>query len=833
MVKGKSQKNADLFIADDDSIQSIRLDSALKENYGDYGRYINYYRSFPDIRDGLKRSQRANLWGGWSVGNRPGKKMKSVRFVAEAMGRFHPHGDAGIYDALVGMTQSFKVNVPLFNSEGNFGSVSDPGSFAAMRYTNAGISDYGAIMVGLHPGSESKRAEADEGFLPQVMAVDEVWPETMPALAPNFLINGYKGVGVAIAGNLPSHNPSEILDLAHYMVDQPNPRISTVRKYLPGPDFASGCDIFTGKNGEDMDTYMDKGSGTFTMRAKWSVEKQGKNTYLMLTNFPPETPAAKVVERINLLSNPEDGKDRVLPRSVLAENDSAGGQLRIRVSCGDLDPEVLAHELLRRRVGMQSNFSVNTIATLGESAFLTSVPEAMNFWLDHRRSMIRGRAEVRKAKAEKRLNVVVAILKAIPIAEEIVKVVRDSKNDNDARDKMVAKWGFTEDQATEILKLSVSKLSRAGVAPLEAEKSKLEETIDFNRALIEDDAARDKQLKKEIRDVKKAIGAPRQSTIVDGPATMPKQQGALVEVAHDKGHIAFTSGNWVRWLKRTSIKRDLMDDYVARIVPADTGQKIVVVTSMGRGVLIPVDSIVGDGNYVNLKMHLVSRLKGDKMQPGEEIVMAGVVNGEPHDIVVGTTHGRAKRLSWDGYGTKAADKLFPVCSMDAAEKVVSASLVGSEEKDLRAVAITSEGYALSVPLSEMTPKKGGKAKVTGYINLGRGANAEVKFFGVSTCAEENRVLYWTGTDGIAHADIAEMPTGKIGTKGARFIRPGVVFSGAAIAHPKDSVVVVAGGESKESSLQDIASGVMLTSRKFTDLDGVSTTGAIIAHSLDR
>lgn len=830
--KSKALKVADLFLDDDDSVQSIRMDAALTDNYEDYGKYTNYYRSFPDIRDGLKMSQRANLWGGWSVGNRPGRKMKSVRFVAEAMGRFHPHGDAGIYEALVGMTQAFKVNSPLFDSEGNFGSVSDPRSFAAMRYTNAGISEYGAIMVGQHPGAESKRAEADEGFLPQVEAVDELWPAALPALAPNFLINGYAGVGVALRGVAPSHNPSEIMDLAHYMVDQPNPRISTVRKYVPGPDFVSGCDIFTGKDGVDMDTYMDKGSGKFTLRAKWEAVKEGQGMYLMLTNFPPNTSAKNVVAQINELSNPTDEKkDRVLPRTVLAENDSAGGQLKVRVSCGDLDPEVLAQELLRRRVGLQSTYSVNTIATLGESVFLTSLPEAMNFWLNHRRSMIRARAKVRREKAEKRLNVVVAILKAIPIAEEIVKVVRDSANDDEARKKIVATWDFTDEQAAEILKLSVSKLSRSGVAPLQKEQAKLEETIEFNRALMEDDAARDRQLKKEIREVKKAIGKPRQSAIIDGPATMPKPQGALVEISHDKGHVALTHGNWVRWLKRTSIKRNLVDDYVTDIVPTDTGQRILAVTSIGRGAMVPVDSIVGDGNYVNLKMHLVSRLKGDKIQPGEELVLVGIVGTEPQDIVVGTNKGRAKRLSWDGYGDKHSDKLFPVCSIDPDECVVAASLVSPEAKGVRAVAITTEGYALSVPLNDISPKKGGKAKVTGFINLGKGSRAEVKFFGVNACEEDSRVLYWTSTDGVAHADIASLPTGRVGTKGARFIRPGTVFAGAAIASPGDSLVVIEDGEERSIPLKDIGTGMMLTSRKYTDVDGVSTSGAIISHSL--
>lgn len=803
----KKAAKAAVFTVNEDAISDVPMDAAMKELYREYGCYVNTLRSFPDVRDGLKPVNRATLFAGWQMGNRPGTTVKSARFVANAMGDFHPHGDASIYDSLVRSAQPFSLRVPLFHPQGNFGSPGDPRSYAAMRYTECSIARTGAAMLGVHYGGDSRRAEVDEGFVPTIENYDgrSRWPEALPTLFPNFVINGSSGVGVAMKGESPPHNPLEALELARHMVDSPNPRLSTVLRIMPGPDLPSGCDVHDCDGG--IGDYMMDGAGAFVQRAVWRIsdDPSGGGKIIEYTAVPDNN-LDGLVQKINELSHPVDeSKEATLPPGVVAVQESdVDGSEKVVVSCGDVDPGHLAKVLLRSGVGLQKRVTVSSRAVVDGQARKVGTVEAIRLWLDHRREYILLRSEARRDKAAARLNIVEALIAAAPVAEEIIGIVRSSAGHDEARAALCSRLGFNEEQAEAVLAMNVSKLTHASIDALTGEAAELRETIAVNERILSSDQEVNAVVKAEIAEAKELLsGFTRLSRVVDAPATLPNVDVDLMAAQAEPGFIAITADHWIRWVKRTRIKRDLDGDYVTSIVATDTNQSVVVVTDRGRVVRIPVADVARKQDFVNVKMHLVSTLRRDKLTGGERIVALSVEGDDAHDLVMFTRDGKIKRLSGAGYFAKPTDRMHTAANLGDGDAVIAAATVRNDAGVL-AVAATADGFMLSVGLDKVSVKKGAAARPNGFMRLASGD----RVVGACLLAPGGSVVYVTGQGALGRCE--PRGTGNVGTKGGRIVGKKIGLSGLCCVPGDGHVTVVGDGEHRDIALDGIPRGTGLS-----------------------
>jgi DNA gyrase subunit A len=483
------------------AIEPISLQEEMERSFLDYAMSVIVSRALPDVRDGLKPVHRRILYGMFDQGIRPDRPyVKCARVVGDVMGRFHPHGDAAIYDALVRMVQDFSLRHPLVDGHGSFGSTSPEDGPAAMRYTECRLAPLAMEMLN---GIDENTVE----LIPNYDGA-EIEPVVLPARFPNLLVNGSQGIAVGMATNIPPHNLGEIIDATVYMLENPEATDEELMKYVKGPDFPTGAQILGRAGIQEIYT---TGRGSVKLRAVAEIEEtKSGGARITVTEFPyqtsPESIAAKIADLVR--AGDLDGISHV-------QNASAGRQPKLIIDVKrDANANVILNNLFKL-TPMQTSFGVNLLALVDGVPRTLTLSQAIGQYVNYQIEVVTKRSEFRLNKAKDRAHIVEGLIKAIEMLDRVIETIKKSDDRQSARTALcAAPFSFSEIQANHILDMTLGRLTKLGRAELDEEMKKLRQTIKELEAILSDPKKLKKVIANEILEIKKAHATERKSQIV-------------------------------------------------------------------------------------------------------------------------------------------------------------------------------------------------------------------------------------------------------------------------------------------------------------------------------
>lgn len=481
-------------------IQKVRIEDELVSSYLSYSLSVIIGRAIPDIRDGLKPVQRRIIWTMWEENvSSDSQPRKSAKIVGSCIGKYHPHGDKPVYDALVRMAQGFVMRYPLIDGQGNFGSI-DGDEPAAMRYTEARLTKI----------AEELLNDIEEGTTEFSPNYDETLrePRYLPTRFPNLLVNGSSGIAVGMSTNIPPHNIREVMDALIYLLEKPKSKLDDILKIIKGPDFPTGG-LVVG----NIKQIYEEGKGQVTIYSRYKLERKEKGRKaIVFYEIPYQENKSKIVERIAELSREKviDGVVRVAD-----ESDRRGIRVVIEVKEG-FDVESIIAQLYDK-TGLKSNFFVNMLVVDGIQPISVNLMTLLHRFIEFRKEIVLKRTKFRLEKAEKHLHILEGYMKAISSIDEVISIIRKSENQSEARAKLMKKFNLTEVQAQAILELKLGRLSKLDAEEIRKEHEKTKKEVEELKSILKSEEKLKALIKEEFEEIKRKYGDPRRTEISDKP----------------------------------------------------------------------------------------------------------------------------------------------------------------------------------------------------------------------------------------------------------------------------------------------------------------------------
>jgi len=718
--------------ADDftEKIVDIDVTEEMSNAFLEYSLSVIHSRALPDARDGLKPVQRRILYSMSEMGLRPDRgHVKSSRIVGDVMGKYHPHGDSAIYEALVRMAQDFTMRLPLVDGHGNFGSLDD--GPAASRYTEARMAPAALLMV----------SGLDEDTVDFVPNYDDqlLQPSVLPTAYPNLLVNGVTGIAVGMATNMAPHNLVEVIGAARYLLDHPSCSLDDLMKHVPGPDLPCGGRI-VGLDGI-RDAYL-TGRGSFRTRATARIEKiTPRKMGIVVTELPYLVGPEKVIDKV---------RDAVQSKRLQGISDvkdltdrKNGLRLVFEIKNG-FNPEAVLEQLYKL-TPMEESFGINAVALVGGEPRTMGLKELLTVFLDFRTDVVRRRTAHRLGKKEQRLHLVEGLLIAILDIDEVIQLIRSSDDASIARQRLMDVFDLSEAQASYILDLQLRRLTKFSRIELESEKSDLEREIEALRAILEDERLLRKTVSTELAEVAKAHGTPRRTVLLESAAVPASAAGATpLEVADDPCWVLLSSSDL---LARTTTADPLprtggraKHDAVVAGVRTTARGEYALLTSAGRMIrlgAIDLPTLPPTSNAPSLAGGAPLAAYVD-LPRGEEPLTIVSVSADSPGIALGTAAGVVKRVVPD-YPGKGD---WEIISLKDGDRVVGAVELSSGEEDL--VFITSDAQLLRFRATSVRPQ-GRTAGGMAGIKLASGQR--VVFFGAVDPSDDAVVVTASGSSG--------------------------------------------------------------------------------------
>ncbi|MEU6891185.1 DNA topoisomerase IV subunit A [Streptomyces sp. NPDC046557] len=693
----------------EEKILDIDVVDEMQGSFLEYAYSVIYSRALPDARDGMKPVHRRIVYQMNEMGLRPDRGyVKCARVVGEVMGKLHPHGDASIYDALVRMAQPFSMRLPLVDGHGNFGSLGNDDPPAAMRYTECKMADATSLMT----------ESIDEDTVDFTANYDgqEREPVALPAAYPNLLVNGASGIAVGMATNMPPHNLGEVIAAARHLIRYPQADLEALMRFVPGPDLPTGGRI-VGLSGI-KDAY-ENGRGTFKIRATVAVENvTARRKGLVVTELPftvgPEKVIAKIKDlvgskKLQGIADVKDLTDR-----------SHGLRLVIEIKNG-FHPEAVLEQLYKL-TPMEESFGINNVALVDGQPLTLGLKELLEVYLDHRFEVVRRRSEFRRGKRRDRLHLVEGLLVALIDIDEVIRIIRDSDNSAQAKERLIERFSLSEVQTQYILDTPLRRLTRFDRIELESERDRLTGEIDELTGILESDSELRKLVSSELAAVAKKFSTERRTVLLESGATAV---GAVpLEVADDPCRVLLSStGLLARTVTAEPLplgeggpraKHDLIVSQVTATARAEVG----VVTSYGRLLrlsVIDLPQLPDTHTAPNLAggapvTEFLSGLEAD-----EQVVCLLSLDESSQGLALGTEQGVVKRVVPDYPANK--DEL-EVITLKEGDRIVGAVELCTGEEDL--VFITDDAQLLRYPAAQVRPQ-GRPAGGMAGIKLSEGA----------------------------------------------------------------------------------------------------------------
>ncbi|MGB4504548.1 MAG: DNA gyrase subunit A [Syntrophaceticus sp.] len=785
------------------SVLPIDINEEVKKSYLDYAMSVIVGRALPDARDGLKPVQRRILYAMYDAGITPDKPhKKSAVVVGNVLARYHPHGDAAVYDALVRLAQDFSCRYPLVDGHGNFGSI-DGDAPAAMRYTE----------VRLAPISLQLLADIEQDTVDFIPNYDESQkePSVLPSRFPNLLVNGSAGIAVGMATNIPPHNLSEVIDGLVYFIDHPEATIDDLMKYIPGPDFPSGGFIL-GRDGI-KDAYT-TGRGSVVMRGRAEIETdEGNRSRIVITELPYQVNKALLIEKIAELVR--DKKIEGIS-DLRDESDRTGMRVVVELK-RDANPNVVLNRLYKH-TRLQDTFGVIMIALVDGQPRLLNLKEVLDHYLQHQVTVVRRRTQYQLRRAMSRLHIVEGLVTALDHIDEVINLIRSSQTEAEARQGLIQNFGLSEEQAQAIMDMRLRRLTGLERSKLLDEKKELEDRISYLKKLLSREELLRGVVRKELLEVKKKFGDYRRTVItskvshVKEEDIIPEENVVVTLTRH--GYIKRIPVNTYRGQHRggrgitalTTKEEDLVEQlFVAsthsymlfftnrgkvyrikiyeipegsrqakgtalvNLIPLDNDEEVTAViplrefssdkylfmaTRKGivkKGVLSDYDSVRKDG------------IIALRLRPGDELIGVRLTEGKC-DITLVTKNGKALCFNEEDVRPmgRTATGVIGI-RLDKGDQVVGMERLG---KDGQMLVITEKGYGKRTDIKEYRlQKRGGKGIITLKVTDRNGY-----LVGVRIVDDRDEILLVNSDDSIIRIPVQEIPQQGRNTQGVRLMR---------------------------------------------------------------
>ncbi|EOT0258418.1 DNA topoisomerase IV subunit A [Staphylococcus aureus] len=668
-------------------IQDLSLEDVLGDRFGRYSKYIIQERALPDVRDGLKPVQRRILYAMYSSGNTHDKNFrKSAKTVGDVIGQYHPHGDSSVYEAMVRLSQDWKLRHVLIEMHGNNGSIdNDPP--AAMRYTEAKLSllaeellrDINKETVSFIPNYDDTTLE----------------PMVLPSRFPNLLVNGSTGISAGYATDIPPHNLTEVIQATLKYIDNPDITVNQLMKYIKGPDFPTGG-IIQGIDG--IKKAYESGKGRIIVRSKVEEEtlRNGRKQ-LIITEIPYEVNKSSLVKRIDEL-RADKKVDGIV--EVRDETDRTGLRIAIELK-KDVNSESIKNYLYKNS-DLQISYNFNMVAISDGRPKLMGIRQIIDSYLNHQIEVVANRTKFELDNAEKRMHIVEGLIKALSILDKVIELIRSSKNKRDAKENLIEVYEFTEEQAEAIVMLQLYRLTNTDIVALEGEHKELEALIKQLRHILDNHDALLNVIKEELNEIKKKFKSERLSLIeaeieeikIDKEVMVPSEEVILSMTRH--GYIKRTS---IRSFNASGVEDiGLKDgDSLLKHQEVNTQDTVLVFTNKGRYLFIPVHKLA-DIRWKELGQH-VSQI----VPIEEDEVVINVFNEKDFNTdafyVFATQNGMIKKSTVPLFKTTRFNKPLIATKVKENDDLIS---VMRFEKDQLITIITNKGMSLTYNTSELS-----------------------------------------------------------------------------------------------------------------------------------
>ena len=678
-------------VTSSENIRPVRIEDEMRNSYLDYAMSVIVSRALPDVRDGLKPVQRRILYAMDDLGMRAGTPYrKSARLVGDVLGKYHPHGDTAVYDALVRMAQDFSLRYPLIDGQGNFGSIDDDPP-AAMRYTEARLAAIAQEML----------ADIDRDTVDFGVNFDDSLrePLVLPARLPNLLINGASGIAVGMATSIPPHNLREVCDAVVHLIDHPEATVDDLIKFIHGPDFPTGG-IIMGREG--IHSAYSSGRGRVVVRARAAIEDmaRGGRKQIVVTEIPYQVNKATLVEKIALLA-----KDKKVDgiSDIRDESDRHGMRVVIELR-REAQAEIVLNNLYKH-TALQSAFSVNTLALVDGQPQVLPLKRILRHYIDFRRQVITRRAEFDLKKAQDRAHILEGLRIALNNLDAVINLIRQSADADAARQGLMQQFGLTQIQAQAILDMQLRRIAALERERIEEEYQGLLKTIAELQALLADPQKILAEIKTEIRKLRKDYGDDRRTEITGEEARSytPEEQ-----IQHQEMVVTITQRGYIKCMPASTYRAQHRGgrgitgmlpreaDVLQHLLVADTHDTLMFFTNRGKAYSLRCFEIPPDTTRTTRgtpAVNLLSVSEGERINA--VVVKTGI--GEEGYILLATRMGEIKRMEFSALANIRSNGLIAM-DIEDGDEVVSAWQAGEGDE---VVMVSEMGMAARFPISDI------------------------------------------------------------------------------------------------------------------------------------
>ena len=665
------------------SIQPIEIQEEMEQSFLDYAMSVIVSRALPDARDGLKPVHRRILWGMYDLGARPDRPtMKCARVTGEVMGKYHPHGDQAIYDALVRMAQSFSLRHPVIHPKGNFGYSPDD-SAAAARYTECRLDP---IALHLLAGIDEDTVDFTENY-----SGEFIEPRVLPARFPNLLVNGSQGIAVGMATNIPTHNLGEVIDATIHLIDNPDATPDDLMEHLPGPDFPTGA-LILGRSGI-REAYR-TGRGQVRMRALTDIEEGPRSSRIVVTELPYQASPNLIMSKIRDLVDA-----REIDGIADVNDESAQGLTRIVITLKRDAPALVILNNLFKRTPLQTTFSVNTVALVDGIPRTLNLRDLLVAYVDHQVEVVRRRSEFRLGRARDEAHITEGLLKALERIDDIISLIRGSEDRATAREGLMGDgFEFSEIQANHILDMQLVRLTRLGRSNLDERLVELHRTIVGLEAILGDQEQLRAVIKEELTAVRDKHATPRRSLMVHDPGELDIEDliddEELVFAMSASGYVKTMSTSEFRTQSRggkgVTGARLKEEDVVAHLIYTTAHAYLLFFSTRGRVYRLKAHEIPMAGRTAR-GTPMVNLLP---LQPDERI--RAIIDTRDYEsnrfLFFATRSGRVKKTRFTAYDSSLKAGLIAVRLNDGDELVAVVPTSGEDDIFL----VSSSGQTLRI-----------------------------------------------------------------------------------------------------------------------------------------
>ena len=676
-------------------IEDYSLEEIMSLRFAAYAKEIIQDRAIPDVRDGLKPVQRRILYAMYKAGNTSEKGyIKCAATVGDVLGKFHPHGDSSVYDAMVRMSQWWKQNHILIDIHGNNGSM-DGDSAAAYRYTEARLAKISnELLKDLDKNTIAWAPNFDDRFLE---------PTVLPAKFPNLLVNGTNGISAGYATNIPPHNLGEIIDATIKRIDSPNCYLDTILEIVKGPDFPTGGIVY-GKQGI-IDAFK-TGKGKIIVQAKYEFVKEKNKEQIIITEVPFDINKQACVAKIETLR-----LDKKIEGIAEARDETDRTGIRIAIDLKANANKELIMKYLFKNTDLQVSYNYNAVAIVNRTPKTLGILEILDAYILHQKEVVLKRTQFDLAYYTKNYNIATGLIKAISILDEVIALIRASKNKSDAKVNLVKEYGFTEEQSEAIVTLQLYKLTNTDILVLQEECEKLKELIKECNEILNDENKLKNVMKSELREVKKNYAVSRKTEIrdelidtkIDLKEMIPDEK-VIIVVTHD-GYVKKVSlKSYNSSSEETTLKPG---DYVTNKFMASTKDALLLFTNLGNYLYVPIHTIL-ETKWKDLGKHISNTVV---IKEEEKIVASLILKDKSKNVVLFTKNGLAKQVALKDFEVTRYSKPLTAIKLKENDELINVSISKDE-----VIFVTNNGFYLKYNTSEI-PIVGPKASGVKGINL--------------------------------------------------------------------------------------------------------------------